>query len=205
MSTEKELQEAMQVPASHKLIRDMGPIIDPEEDFNTIVIAEDNISAAEARKKQALEEAYATLKSLSKILDAARVSSTRPPSVPSAEVHTATMNELDSSRLSLAKAVSDAEGLVASKEAEVAALKEEARRLELCDPASEHERDLDGRALRLQIYSGLGFTPVPDKDRNTFKILVNSGSTDLYSVPVALSHSDCQQTNHLWDLASRSS
>lgn len=40
----------------------MGPIIDPEEDFNTIVIAEDNISAAEARKKQALEEAYATLK-----------------------------------------------------------------------------------------------------------------------------------------------
>ena len=64
------------------------------------------------------------------------------------------MNELDSSRLSLAKAVSDAEGLVASKEAEVAALKEEARRLELCDPASEHERDLDGRAYALTLIRG---------------------------------------------------
>lgn len=64
------------------------------------------------------------------------------------------MNELDSSRLSLAKAVSDAESLVASKEAEVAALKEEARRLELCDPASEHERDLDGRAYALTLIKG---------------------------------------------------
>lgn len=54
------------------------------------------------------------------------------------------MNELDSNRLSLAKAISDEETLAASREAELSALKEEARRLELYDPAAEHEKELDG-------------------------------------------------------------
>lgn len=53
---------------------------------------------------------------------------------------------MDGSRLSLAKAISDAEGLLASKEAELASLKEEARRLEEYDPALEHEKELDGSA-----------------------------------------------------------
>lgn len=57
------------------------------------------------------------------------------------------MNELDSSRLSLAKAISDAETLLANREAELSVVKEEARRLELYDPASEHEKELDGSAL----------------------------------------------------------
>lgn len=56
------------------------------------------------------------------------------------------MNELDSSRLSLAKAISDAETLAANREAELSRLKEEARKLELYDPAIEHEKELDGSA-----------------------------------------------------------
>lgn len=56
------------------------------------------------------------------------------------------MNELDSSRLSLAKAISDAETMLGSKEAELAALKDEVRRLEGYDPALEHEKDLDSSA-----------------------------------------------------------
>ncbi len=38
------------------------------------------------------------------------------------------------------------EGLVASKEAELASLKENVRQLEDCDPAAEHKRELDGTA-----------------------------------------------------------
>lgn len=56
------------------------------------------------------------------------------------------MTELDSSRLSLAKAISDAETLAGDRKAELSRLKEEARGLELYDPAVEHEKELDGSA-----------------------------------------------------------
>lgn len=83
---------------------------------------------------------------LSRVLETARVSSTRPTSVPSQEDHAATLNELDGTRLSLAKAISDLEASVVNKEAELASLKEESRKLELYDPANEHEKELDGTA-----------------------------------------------------------
>lgn len=141
----------------------MAPIIDPEEDYLTIVAAEERIAASEAKRRKEMDEAHANLKgvfhrltsrpsshfrllALSKVLEAARISSTRPASVPSAKSHATALNELDGSRLSLAKSISDAEGLVASKEAELTALKEEARRLEEYDPAAEHEKELDGTA-----------------------------------------------------------
>jgi hypothetical protein len=44
----------------------------------------------------------------------------------------------------MAKAISDCEALLANKEAELAALKEEARTLETYDPAVEHGKELDG-------------------------------------------------------------
>lgn len=152
----------------------MAPIIDPEEDYLTILSAEEQIALTEAKRKKELEDAQANLKcmcsylaicffiiwngkwcpkyhfaheyhlALSRVLDAARVSSTRPSSVPSAEAHAAKVNELDVTRLSFGKAISDAEGYIASKEAELAALKEEMRGLEDCDPAVEHEKELDG-------------------------------------------------------------
>lgn len=85
-------------------------------------------------------------RALSKILESARVSATRPSTVPSAESHTSTLNELDISSLSLAKSIKEAEGVVASKEGELTALKEKARMLEDYDPAAEHEKELDGTA-----------------------------------------------------------
>jgi hypothetical protein len=141
----------------------MLPIINAEDDFLTIVAAEENIAASEARKKKDFEEAHTKLKgtlfwlqrlaknlfeptALSKLLEAARISSTRPGSVPSEHAHLSNLNELDSSRLSLAKAISDAETVLGSKEAELAALKDEVRRLEGYDPALEHEKDLDSSA-----------------------------------------------------------
>jgi kinetochore protein Spc24 len=78
---------------------------------------------------------------LARVLDAARTSSTRPPSVPSAEKHATNLNHLDGTRLSLAKALNDAESAVTSKQAELKRLKEELRLLEESDPAAEHELD----------------------------------------------------------------
>jgi kinetochore protein Spc24 len=57
------------------------------------------------------------------------------------------LNEFDVSRLSLAKSIKEAEGVAATTEGELTALKEEARRLEEdYDPAAEHEKELDGTA-----------------------------------------------------------
>lgn len=78
---------------------------------------------------------------LARILDAARSSSTRPPNVASAEKHKEHLNHLDASRISLAKALNDTEGAIASKQAEVTQLMEELRQLEESDPAAEHELD----------------------------------------------------------------
>ncbi|KAF5365727.1 hypothetical protein D9758_003131 [Tetrapyrgos nigripes] len=180
-------------------IQAMAAMIDPEEDYMTIVDAEEKFADSEAKRKKELEEAYSRLKSLSKILEAARVSSTRPKSVLSAEAHTATLNELDSSRLSLAKSISDAEGLLASREAELAALKEETQGLEVYDPAIEHVKELDGTAIRLQIYKGLGFEPAVEKNTNAAKILVCSQSGDIHSVPLASASIDV--TRQVWKLA----
>ncbi|KAL0947088.1 hypothetical protein HGRIS_013229 [Hohenbuehelia grisea] len=195
MSKERELQEAI------KLIKEMMPIVDPEEDFNTIVIAEEHIAASEARKRKELDEAHGNLKALSRILDAARTSSTRPRSVPSAEAHAAALNELDANRLSLAKAISDYEGLLANKEGEYTALKEEARRLEESDPALDHEKELDGTALKLRIFQGLGFTVVPHEDRPR-KLLVRAESNDVHPVTLSANDANGDETNRLWDLAS---
>lgn len=85
-----------------------------------------------------------TQAALSRVLDAARTSSTRPQTVPTIAQHASTLNDLDATRLSLAKAINDAESSLASREAELASLKEEARVLEEYDPAAEHERELNG-------------------------------------------------------------
>lgn len=78
---------------------------------------------------------------LARVLEAARVSSTRPSTVPSADVHAATLNRLDGTRLSLVKAINEAESALASKEAELARFKDELYELEQEDPAAEHELD----------------------------------------------------------------
>ncbi|KAG5651778.1 hypothetical protein H0H81_007417 [Sphagnurus paluster] len=195
---------------SRKAIRDMLPIIDPEEDYLTIVTAEEKIARTNAQRKKELEEAHANMKgadnstfaALSKVLEAARVSSTRPASVPSAKAHAAALNDLDGSRLSLAKSISDMESLLASKEAELAMLKDEARQLEDYDPALEHQNELDGTALRLRMYEGMGFQPALDKDGNVVKMIVRAHSQDMHVVPLDQHKTDFEYSQLLWKLAS---
>ena len=75
---------------------------------------------------------------------AARTSSTRPPSVPSAEQHAKNLNHLDTARISLPKALNDADSSVTSKRAELSRLKEELRALEENNTVAGYE--LDGTA-----------------------------------------------------------
>ncbi|ETW85495.1 hypothetical protein HETIRDRAFT_309730 [Heterobasidion irregulare TC 32-1] len=188
-----DIQEAIQG------IRDMAPVIDPDEDYLTVAAMEEQMTKRSVQRKREYEDAHGKLKALSRILDAVRTSSTRPPSVPSAEIHAETVNELDASGLSLAKAINDAESAVSRKEAELARLKEEARALEKSDPAAEH--DLDGTTLRLQIFRGLGFEPVLDKDGNIEKMLVESTSGDVHVVKDDEPRSDYETADLLWKLA----
>ncbi|KAL4251625.1 Kinetochore protein Spc24 [Abortiporus biennis] len=182
-----------------KAIRDMIPIIDPEEDYLTIAAAEEQMSLTEAARKRELDEAQAKLRSLARVLESARISSTRPSSVPSAEAHTKILNDLDASRLSLAKAINDAEGALASKEAELSRLKEETAALEEADPASEH--DLDATALRLAMFKGLGFEPVMDRDGHLIKMLIRSQSGDVHCINFDQSKSSYEYAQLLWKLA----
>jgi kinetochore protein Spc24, fungi type len=82
--------------------------------------------------------------------------------VPSAEQHAENLNRLYATRLSLAKALNDAEGAVASKQAELTRLKEELRQLEESDPAAEHE--LDGSAWASQLACSFSLLISADAD-----------------------------------------
>ncbi|KAE9406412.1 hypothetical protein BT96DRAFT_915382 [Gymnopus androsaceus JB14] len=107
-----ELAEAI------KEIKSLAAMMDPDNDFLTIAEAEEKIKASRAEREKEIEEAHSNLKStLSKILEAAKQSATRPKSVPSEEAHAAAVNELDNSRISLAKSISDAQNTLASQEA----------------------------------------------------------------------------------------
>ncbi|KAF9264862.1 hypothetical protein L218DRAFT_899998 [Marasmius fiardii PR-910] len=190
-----------EIEAIRGVIKQMTEMIDPDDDFMTIASAEDKLRASETRRQKEIQDAHLHLKTLAKILEAARVSSTRPKSVPSAEAHVAAINELDRSLLSLKKSISDAEDQVASREAELAALKEEARRLDEYDPALEHEKELDGTALRLTLYKGLGFEPSAEKDGAIKKILIRSQSGDIHSFHLEEGRSTSDVTSQLWKLA----
>lgn len=92
--------------------------------------------------------------------------------MPSQQAHVSLLNELENSKLSLAKAISDAESLAGSKDAELSSLRDEARALEGYDPALEHAKELDGSVLRLQVIKGMGFEPVYERERGVRKMIV---------------------------------
>ncbi|KAI0747927.1 hypothetical protein C8Q80DRAFT_703095 [Daedaleopsis nitida] len=182
-----------------KAMGEMVPIIDPEDDYLTIAAAEERMALTQDTRQKELREAQVKLKQLAKVLEAARISAARPSTIPSAEEHVAQMNDLDATRLSLAKAINDAEGALAGKEAELTRLKEETHTLEMSDPATEH--NLDTTALRLALYKGLGFEPVVEKDGHMTKMLVRAESGDVHCVTFDQEKADAEYTDLLWKLA----
>ena len=83
---------------------------------------------------------------LVRALEAAKISCSRPVSVPSASGHEKMINELDSNRRSHLKAIDNAEGVLTAKESELGALKEKLRGLETKDVAKEVANGLDSSA-----------------------------------------------------------
>lgn len=79
-------------------------------------------------------------------MEVAKISSSRPTSVPSASGHEKTINELDSNRRSHLKAIDNAEGVLTAKESELGALKEKLKKLETKDVAKEVLDGLDSSA-----------------------------------------------------------
>ncbi|KAI6022717.1 hypothetical protein EDC04DRAFT_2869669 [Pisolithus marmoratus] len=183
-----------------KLIKEMTTIIDPADDYLTITAAEEQMKINYMKAKRENDEAYSNLKALSRVLEAARKSSTRPPDIPTPEQHAARLNELDGTRISLAKALRDAENSLASKEAELAALKEGARALEESDPAQIHQREIDGTTLRLQIFRGMGFDMVLDSGGTASTMFIRAESGDVYTLTPR--GSDYHSVEQAWKLAS---
>lgn len=94
----------------------------------------------------------------SRRLEVARASSTRPPSLPTEEQHAQFLNDSDAAKLSLAKAINDAEGILASKEARLTALMAECSELEASDPASEHDLDSTPCVISFSLPKGTDFS-----------------------------------------------
>ncbi|KAJ3554788.1 hypothetical protein NM688_g2932 [Phlebia brevispora] len=199
-----------------KAIKESVQIMDPDEEYITIASAEEQMSMTEAARKKEIDEARTKMKgehprallrahtsndayfqALAKALEAARISSTRPASVPSAEAHQNTLNKLEDARLSLAKAINEMESSLASKESEKAQLREELHRLEESDPAAEHQ--LDSTALRLALFKGLGFEPIMEGDR-MIKIIVRK-EVDTYIVDLRNDKTSFEAAQQLWKLA----
>lgn len=183
-----------------KLIKEMTAIIDPADDYLTITAAEEQMKINYAKAKRENDEAYSNLKALSRVLEAARKSSARPPDVATPEQHAARLNELDTTRISLAKALRDAENSLASKEAELAALKEGARALEESDPAQTHQHEIDGTTIRLQIFRGMGFDLVLDSGGAASTMFIRAESGDVHTLTPC--SSDYHSVEQAWKLAS---
>lgn len=183
-----------------KLIKEMTTIIDPADDYLTITAAEEQMKINYAKAKRENDEAYSNLKALSRVLEAARKSSARPPDAATPEQHAARLNELDTTRISLAKALRDAENSLASKEAELAALKEGARALEESDPAQIHQHEIDGTTIRLQIFRGIGFDLVLDNGGAASTMFIRAESGDVHTLTPC--SSDYHSVEQAWKLAS---
>lgn len=79
-----------------------------------------------------------------KTLEGARVSATRPSTVPSAQDHADKIDNLDTQRLSLTSNFAELEDALQAKETALKSLKDESRKLEDSDLSSEHAQALDG-------------------------------------------------------------
>ncbi|KAI0340527.1 Spc24-domain-containing protein [Trametopsis cervina] len=182
-------------------IREAAAVIDAGEDFLTIAAAEELMSNTEMARKKEIDQTRAKERELARILEAAQQSAKRPDSVPSRQKHAAILEELDVKKVSLGKAINEAESSLANKEAELSRLKEELQALEEEDPAADHE--LDATALRLQIYKGLGFEPVMDKNGRMNKMLIRAQSGDVHCLTFDSSQrSDFETVQQAWKLAS---
>jgi len=143
----------------------------------------------------------AELKPLANLLASARQSCQRPANVPSPAVHAQTISKLDDKRFGLVKAIEEGESALNDREAEYSRLKVELKELEEKDVTDEVE--LDGAAVRLNLYRELGFQWVEGKGDEEPTIIIRTESEDMHVVKVDDSLPTFEARNKLWELNAR--
>ena len=141
-------------------------MIVPDDDFMAAEAIEQQIENTQARRTKEIESINEELKGkqeaelsvlgwcktskrkklagVLRALEGAKVSCSRPRSVPSASGHEKMMNELDKNRRGHLKAIDNGEGILTAKESELGALKEKLKELETREVAREMSSGLDG-------------------------------------------------------------
>ncbi|KAF9653035.1 hypothetical protein BDM02DRAFT_3265692 [Thelephora ganbajun] len=165
-------------------LQTLRPVIVPDDDFMAVEALQQQIADTQVTRTKDLESINDKLKGLLRALEAAKISCSRPTSVPSASGHEKTINEHDSNRRSHLKAIDNAEGILTAKESELGALKEKLRGLETKDVAKEVAGGLDSSALRLEIWRAMGFEPIVDSSGRVLKIIVRTRSGDVHCIEV---------------------
>ncbi|KAF9792334.1 hypothetical protein BJ322DRAFT_1016150 [Thelephora terrestris] len=163
-------------------LQTLRPVIVPDDDFMVVEALQQQIGNTQATRTKEVENINDKLKGLLRALEAAKISCSRPTSVPSARGHEKMINELDSSRRSHLKAIDSAEGILTAKESELGALKEKLKKLETKDVAKEVLEGLDSSALRLEIWRAMGFEPIVDSTGRLVKMIVRTRSGDVHCV-----------------------
>jgi len=163
-------------------LKTLRPVIVPDDDFMAADALQQHIASTQAERTKELESINDKVKGLLRALEAAKVSCSRPPSVPSASGHERTINELDHNRRSHLKAIDNAEGTLTAKESELGALKEKLRELEMRDVAKEVASGLDSSALGLEIWRAMGFEPIVDSTSRLTKMMVRTRSGDVHCI-----------------------
>ena len=154
-------------------MNELAVALNPEDDYLTIVEADEKMSARAAARKKDLGEMHERLRSayypclwpppvppfickywdviilkrtieLASALDAQRASASRPPGVPTAEEHEEMLNAAEEDSQRASKKHIELGDVVATNQSELIRLKKELRELEAENPAEDFE--LDGTA-----------------------------------------------------------
>jgi len=173
--------------------------VDPSEDFIAVTEAEEAMKQAAARRAKEATDVRDSIRDLSHQLEAARMSATRPRTLPSEAQHTIMLQDLSETQMSLAKGVNEAQDMLRNKETELNRLRTEEKDLEARDEPTAHR--LDSTTLRMQFARGLGFRPILDHKGGLDTVLVMSTTNDVHRVPLKEGKSQYAIANDLWRLA----
>jgi len=172
--------------------------LDPSDDFITFTEAEEAMKRTAAQRDKEAEHVREQFRAMSRLLEAARMSASRPRTVPSEAQHAKLLQDLEEQQVSLGKATNESQDTLRDKEAQVVRMRGEERDLEVREEAEDH--DLDSSALRLQLTRGLGFEFVPGSNTDRSKVLATTESGDIHCVEMDGSQSEFDTAQQLWKL-----
>ncbi|VDB91453.1 unnamed protein product [Peniophora sp. CBMAI 1063] len=182
-------------------MNELAAALNPEDDYLTIVEADEKMSARAAARKKDLDEMHERLRKLASALDAQRASASRPPGVPTAEEHEEMLNAAEEDSQRASKKHIELGDVLAADQSELIRLKKELRELEAENPAEDFE--VDGTALRYYMLKTLGFEPMLNARDNLEKVIIRGESGNMYPAQHQRGESDEAYQARVWDLASQ--